>query len=239
MTDPDFENRIERLEARFERQQETIDSQQARIENQQNRIAGLEAEENTRRTTGIDRRTALQAGGLLGLLGLGATNVGAETEVGRIGTESSPIDRLYTEELAGPLLDGAGPIDSLAGQGLRVDNASLRTGDVILTERGEPDAEELESDESMLYISDGTDSFEQDDLVYASQTGRSPSKRLGMTSVLFPSKVSVLGQHSTWRKRWQLARSGSVRRRPRPSRCRVSEPHRSLSRVSAWMAQTI
>ena len=47
----------------------------------------------------ISRRRALQAGGALGLLGLGAGTASATTGTGQIGTESNSVDAVFTNTL--------------------------------------------------------------------------------------------------------------------------------------------
>lgn len=177
MTDSDLRGRLDRLESWIERQEETIDYQQALIERQRERISTLERTiegefESDTMTAGVSRRTALQAGSLVGLLGLGAGTTGATAgTAGRVGTDDTPVEAVFTKELDGPMLDGTGPIQTIDGRGLTIDAGELRTDegdtDVVLRERTEPDPDELADDEGMLYISNGDDQFDDGDLVYS------------------------------------------------------------------------
>jgi hypothetical protein len=67
------------------------------------------------------RRGVLTAGGVLGLLGLGAGTASADAS-GQVGTSSDPLSELYTEELNGGIT-GDTSLTNIAGQGLTIDNS--------------------------------------------------------------------------------------------------------------------
>ncbi|WP_181693019.1 hypothetical protein [Natronomonas sp. LN261] len=122
MTQNDIADRLDALEAQLDDQQKTIERQQERIEAQeaiinaqQKRLDadggdaddseeidanGSDADGDDSERAVLNRRTALQAGGVLGLLGLGAGTASADAS-GQIGTSSDPLQQLYTEELNG------------------------------------------------------------------------------------------------------------------------------------------
>lgn len=60
----------------------------------------------------VTRRGVLGAGGILGLLGLGAANASADPR-GSVGTSTSPVEKLYAEELNGGVT-GDGELTVLA-----------------------------------------------------------------------------------------------------------------------------
>ena len=119
-----IERRLDRLETQLEAQQETIESQQARIEEQAAIIE--EQRDQLDDDVVVNRRTALKAGGLLGLVGLGAGTASADAQ-GSVGTSSDPLNKLYTEELNGGVT-GEESLTNLAGSGLTIDGSgNLKT----------------------------------------------------------------------------------------------------------------
>jgi len=125
-----LERRLARLESVVESQQEEIDEQQAQIEAHRKTIAAQQETIDTMASTDtpslpISRRRALQAGGALGLLGLGAGTASANSS-GQIGNEDRPVDTLYTQKIDGGITNGI-EIDQLVGSGLgfeETENAS-------------------------------------------------------------------------------------------------------------------
>jgi hypothetical protein len=115
MTD-DIEQRLNRLESIVTDQHETI--QQLR-----ERIAQLEAGIPTGTNHTVPRRTALQAGGMLALLGVGAGTASADSR-GQVGTSSDPLRTLFTTELDGPVTGGTA-LTNIAGSGLSIQNGRL------------------------------------------------------------------------------------------------------------------
>ena len=112
-----LESVVEEYSDRYERQHETIVAQQERIASLERELA----DEHDRSAT-VSRRGTLKAGGLAGLLALGAsagTATAAPDPTGRIGTEDRPIETLYAAGLDGPLTDGE-RLASLVGSGLTV-----------------------------------------------------------------------------------------------------------------------
>jgi hypothetical protein len=94
----DIERRLDRLEEQqetIESQQDRIEEQAAIIEEQRDQLADDEDSDVL-----VNRRTALKAGGVLGLLGLGAGTASADPS-GQIGTSSDSLQDLYTETLHG------------------------------------------------------------------------------------------------------------------------------------------
>lgn len=89
--------RLEELESLVREQQETI-------ENQRDKIAELERSSGIGQPdVPISRRNTLLAGGILGLLGLGAGTTAANTTpTGRIGTEDRPLEELNTHQIHAP-----------------------------------------------------------------------------------------------------------------------------------------
>ena len=61
----------------------------------------------------MSRRGVLAAGGILGLLGLGAGPASAQSASGQIGSESVPLDTLYLETLDGGITED-GPVSSFS-----------------------------------------------------------------------------------------------------------------------------
>jgi len=110
MTDESIVGRVDRLESLVERQQHQIERQRERlavqrdtIETQHERLAAVSEEVAGQEDDGdvlLDRRTVLQAGGILGLLGVGAGAASADPQ-GSVGTGSDPLTALYTEEVNG------------------------------------------------------------------------------------------------------------------------------------------
>ncbi|AGB14806.1 hypothetical protein Halru_0154 [Halovivax ruber XH-70] len=120
--DPSLEDRIDALESVLESQRETIEQQADRLEKQRATLERLDGDgpgevqdELAERPT-ISRRTALTGIGLAGLAGLGATSASAsEAEPsGEIGTETRPLESVYTQQLRG-VPDGETPFDLFAG----------------------------------------------------------------------------------------------------------------------------
>jgi uncharacterized coiled-coil protein SlyX len=126
----ELESVVERQQERIEEQAETIETQQETIEEQHERLAwldefaddelsleDLEAVEDLEDVeeqdgSGIDRRSAMKAGGLLALAGLGAGTAGA-APTGQVGTPNRPLQSLYTEEVVGNLFDFDGSFMTL------------------------------------------------------------------------------------------------------------------------------
>lgn len=92
-SDAETTARIERLESRIEQQREAMDRQRERI-------TELETERSTAGFGGLQcsRRTALTAGGVLGLFGLGAGTASGAPQ-GQVGTESNPIRELHAVDV--------------------------------------------------------------------------------------------------------------------------------------------
>ena len=143
MTQNDIADRLDALEAQLDDQQKTIERQQERIEAQeaiinaqQKRLDadggdaddseeidanGSDADGDDSERAVLNRRTALQAGGVLGLLGLGAGTASADAS-GQIGTSSDPLQQLYTEELNGGVT-GDAQLTNIAGSNLSIDSS--------------------------------------------------------------------------------------------------------------------
>lgn len=143
MTQNDIADRLDALEAQLDDQQKTIERQQERIEAQeaiinaqQKRLDadggdaddseeidanGSDADGDDSERAVLNRRTALQAGGVLGLLGLGAGTASADAS-GQIGTSSDPLQQLYTEELNGGVT-GDAQLTNIAGTNLSIDSS--------------------------------------------------------------------------------------------------------------------
>ena len=115
------ETRLDRLESLVEQQQATIEDQQETIQKQRERIAELDADDKG--DVMMNRRTALQAGGILGLLGVGAGAASADAQ-GSVGTSSDPLNTVHVEELNGGVT-GNSALTSLAGNGLTIAGGSL------------------------------------------------------------------------------------------------------------------
>lgn len=93
-------DRLERLESIVDQQQELIATQQATIDNQRTQLDELATvlpSDSPADTDSIPigRRSVLQAGGVLALLGVGAGVTTAQPQ-GQVGTESQPLEMLYT-----------------------------------------------------------------------------------------------------------------------------------------------
>lgn len=123
----EYDERLDELELllteyekRFERQRAVIDAQRERIDELERQLADMSGG-----GVRIDRRTALKAGGMAGLLALGAGTVSADPQ-GHVGTEDQPLEMLYAGALDGPLTGGE-RVESLVGEGLLVDGGKLRT----------------------------------------------------------------------------------------------------------------
>jgi len=148
MTD-DIHDRLDKLESLVEHQQEAITDQQDRIEDQEEtiekqreRIAELNGETTsdceTDQYSPISRRSALKVSGLVGLLGLGASNASANAQ-GQVGTSTDPLNALYTEELNGGVT-GDTALTDLTGTGLSISSGSLNAS-------GASDWEDADSDD--------------------------------------------------------------------------------------------
>lgn len=128
VSDDDLRERLDRLESLVEDQQETIEEQQETIEDQRERVAELESadtdEEATAPTRPVSRRDAIKAGGLVGLFGLGAGTASADPQ-GHIGTDTDPLQTLYTEELDGGVTGGTA-VSDLHGAGLSIASGALK-----------------------------------------------------------------------------------------------------------------
>jgi hypothetical protein len=116
MTQDELTKRIDRVKTRLDDQQETIARQQERIEEQE-AIIEAQRERLTEKTepatasAPVDveqggsgaigrRRAVLTAGGVLGVLGLGAGTASADPE-GQLGTSADPLNELHTQDLYG------------------------------------------------------------------------------------------------------------------------------------------
>ena len=122
----DLEDRVDRLEAIVDQQQDRIDQQRETIREQRERITRFESTGSV--DTGsatVDRRDALKAGGLLALLVGGVGTVSANPQ-GRVGTETDPLQSLYTEAINGGITDGT-ELTNLLGDGLTLSNSTLTT----------------------------------------------------------------------------------------------------------------
>jgi len=97
-----IESRLDQVQSTVDDQQEIIEDQREIIASQRDYIAELESdntdEDETTPTRPVSRRDALKAGGLVGLLGLSAGTASADSQ-GLIGTNSDPLQTLFTEEL--------------------------------------------------------------------------------------------------------------------------------------------
>lgn len=114
------DDRFDELKSILAEYGDRLDQQRATIEAQRERIESLERELGHARGGGvaINRRTALKAGGLAGLLalGVGAGTASADPQ-GQVGTEAKPLEALYTEALNGGLTRGKS-VNDLLGPGL-------------------------------------------------------------------------------------------------------------------------
>ena len=125
MTDDEIasvRSQLTEYDERIERQSALIEAQRQRIETLERILA-----DGRDRGVVVGRRTALKAGGLAGLLALGAGSGTASADPnpsGRIGTENRPIETLYAEALDGGLTDNQA-VSALFGPGLRSSGESL------------------------------------------------------------------------------------------------------------------
>ncbi len=109
--DAAIDDRLERLEA-------LVADQQATIERQNSRLEELAERSTTGTSSGgssvpVTRRRALQAGGALALLGLGAGSVSAQPQPhGQVGTEDRPLNALYTIDLEATEITSETDIDA-------------------------------------------------------------------------------------------------------------------------------
>ncbi len=85
---------------------------------------GASGRPSERRGGRVTRRSLLQAIGVAGLVGYGASAASADPQ-GQLGTASSPLRRLYLETLAGGLTGGEA-LSGLDGPGLRIEDETLR-----------------------------------------------------------------------------------------------------------------
>jgi archaellum component FlaC len=165
----DIDDRLDRLESRLERQRETTENQQETIETQQNRIDDLESDDDSDRS--VTRRDAIRAGGVLALLGLGsaATGTASADPQGQVGTETDPLQSLYTEELDGGVTGGSALTD-LTGAGLSISSGTLSAsgasawdsdGSGLLmpsgSETGVGSIDTVQSDAELTFDTDGGD----------------------------------------------------------------------------------
>jgi hypothetical protein len=122
MTD-ETAHRLDRLETRLAEQHERIERQAATIAEQEETIRELreQLDDEDDGDVIMDRRTALQAGGVLGLLGVGASAASADPQ-GSIGTSSDPLQQVHTEELNGGVT-GETALTNLAGPNLSIDGS--------------------------------------------------------------------------------------------------------------------
>jgi len=112
----ELESALDDQQAQIEAHEETIAAQQATIEAQRERLAAVENSGGV--SMPMSRRGALTAGGVLGLLGLGAGTASAQGS-GQIGTSDRPVETLYTQKLSGGLTNGS-EIRDLVGFGLEI-----------------------------------------------------------------------------------------------------------------------
>jgi len=110
-------DRIADLEAIAEEQADRIETLEARLADTDDGNGGGDQEPI------VNRRNALKAGGLVGLLGLGAGTASADPQ-GQIGTSSDPLEALYTEELNGGVTGGQ-TLTDLAGSNLSINGGAL------------------------------------------------------------------------------------------------------------------
>ena len=113
----DTEGRIARLESRVAQQRARID----KLETFTARSGSITADEGR-----VNRRTALTAGGLLALAGVGVGTASADAQ-GQIGTVADPVQKIYLQELSGGVT-GDEAVTDLSGEGLSIDNGSLSVG---------------------------------------------------------------------------------------------------------------
>jgi len=132
----DIEERLEALESLVQRQRERTEAQAATIERQRERIEGLERALADDRSEPLTRRGALQAGGVLAALGVGAGTASASS-TGQVGSPSRPLAALYTERLDGGVTGGQAVTD-LVGDGFAVQNGRLGAdaGDGLAIQNG-------------------------------------------------------------------------------------------------------
>ncbi|MFB6179666.1 MAG: tail fiber domain-containing protein [Halorientalis sp.] len=114
----DVESRLEALETAVVRQKRHLERQRERVVAMAN--AGADGAEPI-----ITRRGVLTAGGLLALLGFGTGSAGA-TATGQIGTGTSPLNTLYTDQLNGGVTGGTA-LTNLVGSGLTINSGALET----------------------------------------------------------------------------------------------------------------
>ena len=165
----DVHDRLDRLELRLEQQRETTENQQETIETQQNRIDDLESDDDSDRS--VTRRDAIRVGGVLALLGLGsaATGTASADPQGQVGTETDPLQSLYTEELDGGVTGGSALTD-LTGAGLSIRSGTLSAsgasawdsdGSGLLvpsgSETGVGSIDTVQSDAELTFDTDGGD----------------------------------------------------------------------------------
>jgi len=93
----ELESALDDQQARIEAHEETIAAQQETIDAQRERLAAVENGGGS--TLPMSRRSALAAGGALGLLGLGAGTASAATPSGQVGTENQPLNELHTRSI--------------------------------------------------------------------------------------------------------------------------------------------
>jgi len=126
MSDDRHRDRLSRLESRLDELRDHVERQESTIRAQRERIEALEADgDGSTSPAVLDRRSTLQAGGLLAvLLGAGSAT-GAPT--GRVGTRARPLETLYTAALDGPLTDDES-VATLSGPSLHVDGTDLAVG---------------------------------------------------------------------------------------------------------------
>ena len=128
--------RLDRIEARLNEQEthihqqaETIRQQQQTIDRQRERLEAIEGTNSVP----VGRREALQAGGLLGLLGLGAASASASPS-GQIGTEARPLETLHSERVIGESFESetvdTGALDSQSVSGESVDAGTITAEEI-------------------------------------------------------------------------------------------------------------
>jgi len=109
----DLSERVQTLEQRIDRQREAL----ARLLDADDSDDGL--------GPALSRRRVLAAGGITALFGLGAESASADPQ-GSVGTDTDPLQTLYTEQLHGGITGGQ-LLSDLAGSGLSIVDGSLET----------------------------------------------------------------------------------------------------------------
>jgi len=145
----------EDVESLLKRQQQVIEEMRETIEDQRETIEALETRLETQRlSTPLTRRSALKAGGLLALLGLGAGTATAAEPTGQVGAPDRPLEVLRTGALDGPLT-GGDRLDDIAGTGLTVEGGTLTVKEELLVNKSIltwHDLDEVRNDPDADYV---------------------------------------------------------------------------------------